>query len=78
MGASSGGAKYDKLENKWTTIVKLQKQLLDLDKQNKQLKDAIICEKCGGGIVGTLSMNKTGALGDGLPKEPEKYKLEGH
>lgn len=52
---------------------------MELEKQNKQLKESSICERCGGGIAGSLSMaNKVGGIGDGLPKEPEKCILKGH
>jgi platelet-activating factor acetylhydrolase IB subunit alpha len=56
------------------------KENTELKKQNKQLKESLICEKCGGGGQNggeTGPGNKT--LGnEGLPKVPEKYTLLGH
>lgn len=66
----------DLLEKKWTSVVRLKKQVLDLEKQNKQLKESQICERCEG--MGDLSSNKKSVFGEGLPREPERYSLQGH
>lgn len=58
----------DILEKKWTSVVRLKKQVNELEKQNKQLKDSMICEKCGGGTGTDIGGNKSGVLNDGLPK----------
>lgn len=81
-GSGVGGSGYgmkDILENKWTTIVKMKKQVMDLEKQNKQLKESQICERCGGGVMGNeLNAGKSGQIGDGLPKVPATRDLIGH
>lgn len=67
------------LEKKWSSLAKLKKQVMELEKQNKQLKESQICERCGGssglsqggGIVSST-------IGDGLPRQPEKHCLLGH
>ncbi len=50
----------DILENKWITVVRysmfgdtfrLKKQNIELEKQNKQLKESALCERCGGGTM---------------------------
>jgi len=38
----------DILENKWTTVVKLKKQVMELEKQVKQLKESAFCQSCAG------------------------------
>lgn len=67
------------MEKKWTSLARLKKQVWDLEKQIKQIKDSTTCERCeqlpeslGGGSGGSFKM------GDGLPREPEKYTLQGH
>lgn len=75
---SSQTTMKDILEKKWTSLVKLKKQVIELEKQNKQLKDSIICEKCGGGAGSEMGSNKSSVLNDGLPKQPEKFTLQGH
>jgi len=58
--------------------VKLQRQIWDLEKTIKQMKDSATCERCEalpdalGGGPGSYKM------GDGLPREPEKYTMAGH
>lgn len=65
----------DILENKWTAVVKLKKQVIELEKQNQQLKEnKMVCESCGGQGSMVIQQDK----GDGLPKQPEKYTLRGH
>lgn len=78
----------DILERKWTSVAKLKKELDELTKQNKILKEQQAvggCERCNG--LGLAGLNGAGALmnatmtsgfGDGLPKEPERYTLKGH
>ena len=39
----------DILEKKWTSLVKLKKQVMELEKQNKEFKEHQICERCGEG-----------------------------
>ena len=52
---------------------------MELEKQNKQLRENAICEKCGG-----RQENDDGGIipkqigGEGLPKVPEKFTLTGH
>ena len=58
-------------------MAKLKKEVDELTKQNKALKEqqaAGGCERCGGGIASGAA----GAVGDGLPREPEKFTLRGH
>lgn len=63
--SSSASSKKDILENKWTTVVKLKKQVMELEKQNKQLKDNSICERCGGGLgFGNAGNGRVGQTGD--------------
>lgn len=52
-GGGSGPGIKDILENKWTTVVRLKKQVMELEKQVKQLKESQICERCGGGALGS-------------------------
>ena len=37
--SSSGSLIKDVLEKKWTSVAKLKKQVMELEKQNKQLKE---------------------------------------
>lgn len=49
---SDGGSKRkDLLEKKWTSIVKLTKQKMDLEKQIKTLREENVCERCEGSQV---------------------------
>ena len=80
MGASAEkqkekGIKSDLLEKKWISLARLKKQVMDLEKQVKQLKESSTCERCEAmpDTLGGLSK-----MGDGLPREPEKYSLPGH
>ena len=69
----------DILENKWTAVVKMKRQVMELEKQNKQLRESSLCEKCGGGGLlddGGIIQKQMG--GEGLPKVPEKFTLTGH
>ena len=68
--------KIDILEKKWTSLARLKKQVWDLEKQIKMMKESQTCERCeslpealGGGSGGSYKM------GDGLPREPEKYTM---
>lgn len=69
----------DILEKKWTSVVKMKKQVMDLEKQIKQYKEGAICERCGTGGAGLdgLIGQKQGGIGDGLPRTdiPAKYSL---
>lgn len=72
-------SKKDILEKKWTSLARLKKQIWDLERTIKQIKDSATCERCdalpealGGGSGGSYKM------GDGLPREPEKYTMAGH
>lgn len=82
MNARGGGSnlKENVLETKWMTLSKMSKKVSDLEKQNKQLKESSICEKCGGGSNAGIepgSVSRT--LGnEGLPKVPEKFTMTGH
>lgn len=75
---SASSLKKDILERKWTTIGRLKRDCLELDRQIKQLREQNICEKCEGmaELGGGLGKGKQG--GDLLPREPEKYALTGH
>ena len=66
-------SKQNHLEKKWSTVIKLQRQVWDLEKQMKSMKEGGTCERCDAlGDMGSLK------VGDGLPREPEKYTLTGH
>ena len=58
----------DILEKKWTSVVTLKKQVIELEKKVKLLTDSMVCEKCGGGTGADASGGKAGVLNDGLPK----------
>lgn len=47
----TGSSMKDILENKWTAVVKMKRQVMELEKQNKQLRESAICERCGGGGI---------------------------
>lgn len=72
-------AVQDILEKKWTSVVKMKKQVMDLEKQLKQYKEGSICERCGNGAGGLdgLAGLKQGGIGDGLPRTdvPAKFSL---
>lgn len=72
-------AHKDLLEKKWTSVVRLKKQVMELEKLNKQLKEESVCARCEAlnEMGATMGLSK-GLLGDGLPREPEKYTLQGH
>ncbi len=69
------GARTDVLEKKWVSVVRLKKQSLDLEKQLKQLKENAVCERCE---AMPDSLGGLAKMGDGIPREPEKYALPGH
>ena len=48
---------------------------MDLEKQVKQHKESSVCERCENANDGLGALAK---VGDGLPREPEKYRLSGH
>jgi platelet-activating factor acetylhydrolase IB subunit alpha len=75
----------DILERKWSSVAKLKKEVDELTKVNRQLKDQIAsgagCERCQGGLSamgGGGAGGASGGIGDGLPKEPERHVLRGH
>ena len=70
----------DILENKWTTVVKLKKQVMELEKQVKQLKESAFCQNCANGSGNGFGLDGKGLamVGEGLPKVPEKHSLVGH
>lgn len=70
--------KKDLLEKKWTSVVRLKKQVMELEKLNKQLREESVCARCEalGEMGGAMGHGKI--QGDGLPREPEKYTLQGH
>jgi platelet-activating factor acetylhydrolase IB subunit alpha len=73
----------DILERKWTSVAKLKKEVDELTKVNRQLKDQIAsgagCERCNAGAIGVGGLGSAnGVVGDGLPKEPERHLLRGH
>ncbi len=61
----------DILEKKWTSLAKMKKQIWDLEKTVKQLKE----NSSQSSVDTRVDQYK---LGDGLPKEPEKYSMPGH
>ena len=67
--------KKDVLERKWKGLAKLKMENIALEKLNKQLKDQL--ENQGPIDLNGPFANKR-QLGDGLPREPEKYNLQGH
>ena len=76
--ADDGGPKRkDLLEKKWTSIVKLTKQKMDLEKQIKTIREENVCERCEGTQVLDQVLGKSN-IGDSLPREPVKYTLQGH
>ena len=50
---------------------------MELEKHLKQLKEENVCERCDGMSQLTSFGNKP-QIGDGLPREPAKYTLQGH
>jgi platelet-activating factor acetylhydrolase IB subunit alpha len=49
---------------------------MDLEKKNEQLKESAICERCEG--LGDSLGGVGSKIGDGMPREPEKFLLNGH
>ena len=78
MQAEQSGLKKDLLEKKWTSVVRLKKQVMELEKLTKQLKEESVCERCEGMSGNLNAVFGKGAIGDGLPREPAKYTLHGH
>jgi platelet-activating factor acetylhydrolase IB subunit alpha len=68
----------DLLEKKWGSVVRLKKQVMELEKMNKQLKEETVCAKCEALNEMGANMGLGKGQGDGLPREPEKYTLQGH
>lgn len=81
----------DILERKWTSIARLKKQVMDLERQCKQLTetneqhqlDIQTMEKNGGKSLNKDKQKEGEAdsiskSGDAIPREPEKKKLMGH
>jgi hypothetical protein len=62
----------DILERKWTSIAKLKKEVDELSKNNKMLKEQSLCERCGGlpsaGLAITDSSKSAAMIGEGLPR----------
>ena len=67
--------KKDVLERKWKGLAKLKMENLALEKLNKQLKEQIASGERFNDLAGPFAKRQ---LGDGLPREPEKYNLQGH
>jgi len=61
--------KKDLLEKKWTSVIRLQKKVLDLEAKVAQLEEEL--SNHGGGAA------KRGKE-DAIPRAPEKYTLSGH
>ena len=68
--------KRDLLEKKWTSVVRLKKQTIELEKQIKQLREEAANMTFDGVQLSAFSGGKQ--IGDGLPREPAKYTLHGH
>lgn len=68
--------KKDLLEKKWTSVVRLKKQVLELEKQVKQLKEDAAAERFDGTALAGVFGGKQ--IGDGLPREPAKFTMQGH
>lgn len=69
----------DLLEKKWTSVVRLKKQVMDLEKHIKQLQQNTVCERCDAfADLAGAAKSKGGAPADCLPREPAKYTLAGH
>ena len=81
-GGGGVGVLKDLLERKWTSVAKLKKEVDELTKQNKVLKEVSgggACERCGGTSgAGAGLVQGASVAGDGLPREPEKFILRGH
>jgi len=61
--------KKDLLEKKWTSVIRLQKKVLDLEAKVAQLEEEITNHSGGAAKRGKE---------DALPRAPEKYSLTGH
>ena len=59
------------LERKWTSIIRLQKNIEDLENKLKQAKEE-------SGTAGKLKLLGKDSLSENLPQMPEKIILEGH
>ena len=75
--ANVSSIKKDLLEKKWTSVVRLKKQVMELEKQAKQIKEEALCERCDG-MTQLSSFGGRSQIGDGLPREPAKFTLQGH
>jgi len=56
------------LEKKWTSVIRLQKKVLDLETKIKQLQEE----------YGTSKSTRSKTSGDNLPRAPELFTLAGH
>jgi len=56
------------LEKKWTSVIRLNKKVTDLETKVKQLQEE----------MGTGRSTKTKSTGDNLPRPPEMFTLSGH
>ena len=50
--STSASTFKDILEKKWTSLVKLKRQVMDLEKQTKLYQEQSLCERCGAGNKG--------------------------
>lgn len=76
------------LEKKWTTVVRLQKKIAELEsqleKKEEELSQLVNNGMIGGGVVGSGLQNlssfgrKEGKSSEWLPRPPEKFSLNGH
>ena len=70
------------LEKKWTSVVRLQRKVMDLEKKLSAAKEDLKLVEKGGllsnGTNANLSPNSRDKLNNALPREPAKQKLTGH
>ncbi|CAG8440292.1 2076_t:CDS:10 [Acaulospora morrowiae] len=56
------------LEKKWTSVIRLQKKIMDLENKNTQMQEEL----------NNAPLRKTNSAVDWVPRAPEKYSLTGH
>jgi platelet-activating factor acetylhydrolase IB subunit alpha len=72
------------LEKKWTTVVRLQKKIAELESQLEKKDEEIAQLSAGGGGLNTIPGRFMGGSGDKrtptewIPRPPEKFTLNGH